>query len=88
MSRSLETEIVRLARNQLHVAISTEWNGFCPTLVPGMASESVKPWCSDGYIFQRWQYKPWIGFEVVAFPENNTNLAQQKLMCGYAPSQI
>lgn len=80
-------EIVRLVRNQLHIAISTEWNGFCPTLVPGMASESVKPWYSDGYIFQRWQYKPWIGFGVAAFFENNVGLTQRKLRCGYVPSQ-
>ena len=76
MSRSLETELACLVRNQLHNSISTEWNGFCPTLVLGMASESVKPWYSDGYIFQSWQYKPWIGFGVAAFPENNASLTQ------------
>lgn len=87
MSRFPGMEIVRLVRNQPHIAISTEWNGFCSTLVPGMASELVKPWYSDGYIFQRGQYKPWIGFGVAAFPENNANLTQQELRCGYVSQQ-
>lgn len=30
MNRFPGMEIVRLVRNQLHIAISTEWNSFCP----------------------------------------------------------